>query len=1556
MSTPFSAWVIGNESLVVQCSEILLARGHRILGVATSDAAITTWAGERRLPVVPPGKQLGSAIRAGSPEPFEWLLSIANLTIVQDDALSLPTKGTINFHDGPLPKYAGLNAPSWALLNGENRHGISWHVVEKGIDEGDLVAQRAFDLLEGDTSVVVNTRCYELAIESFGELVGKLESGNLERVKQDLTERTYYGRWDRPPAMSTIDWRKPAKDIARLVRALDFGPRYASPLGTAKLFARGSVLLVPEAREGAAAVNEAPGTVLAVDESGGVEVATGLGSIRLPTLLSRDASSVSVEQLAALGVVRGTKLDELDGARAEKLGKLDVSLAKHESYWGRALVRVAPIELPYVDREGARAERQPSCVHAPLALPPGIDRAGVLAGALAWLSGITSHRSFDLGYRSPTLARATMGEDELVADVLPLHAEITDGMTFEQLRAAAAEEREKVESHVGYPRDLLRRIPGARSHRFEVVVEEVESLDGIRPRAGAIVTLAVLPDASAATLVCDASRLTGAQIDGMSRRLGGLLAAAMRSPSTTVTELPLLTAEERETILGRWNATTTDYPASACVHQLIERQVDRTPDATALVFEGTALTYRELDGRANQLARTLANVGVTPGDRVALHVARTPELVIGALAIWKAGAAYVPVDPAYPKDRIALYLTDSESRAIVTTDGLAKELPDTSAAVVRLDSARATIDQASTARLDLPLESSSVAYLIYTSGSTGTPKGVMVEHRNVANFFAGMDPVVPHQPPGTWLAVTSLSFDIAVLELFYTLARGFRVVLSSDQDRALVSSGRKQTDRKEIGFSLFYFASDEGEKNAGKYRLLLDGARFADENGFQAVWTPERHFGAFGGLYPNPSVASAAIAAVTKHVKIRAGSCVLPLHHPIRVAEEWALVDNLSNGRVGISFASGWHPNDFVLRPESYASAKAVMLRDMEVVRRLWRGETIEFDGPKGKVPVTTLPRPVQKELPVWLTAAGNPETFAAAARAGAGLLTHLLGQSIEEVGEKVAVYRKAWKDAGHAGRGHVTLMLHTFVGHDDASVRETVRGPMKGYLKSSLQLIQQHASTFPAFKQHAKDGASFEDNFTSLSPEDMEALLDHSFERYYQTSALFGTPESALAMVERCKAVDVDEIACLVDFGIDSDTVLAHLPKLDALRRRSLPSTQTAADDWSIAAQIERHEVTHLQCTPSMARMLVGNDESRAALAHVKNLYIGGEALPGPLVREIGDATRATVTNMYGPTETTVWSTVAAASAIAGTVSIGKPIANTSVYVLDASLRPVPVSAPGELYIGGAGVTRGYFRRPELTAERFVPDPFAGGTSRMYRTGDLVRWTPEGTLDFLGRVDHQVKIRGYRIELGEIEARLVALPAIREGVVVAREDVPGDLRLVAYYTTVPGEPAPDADALRAHLAGTLPEFMIPSHFVELARFPLTPNAKIDRKALPKPGAGTETRTRSVEHVEATGDIEKQIAAVWAKLLGLSKVGTRDSFFALGGHSLLAVSAHREIKVATGKELTITDIFRFPTIAGLASFLGGEGASDGKRELDVSVERAAARRDALSRRADARRR
>jgi len=374
----------------------------------------------------------------------------------------------------------------------------------------------------------------------------------------------------------------------------------------------------------------------------------------------------------------------------------------------------------------------------------------------------------------------------------------------------------------------------------------------------------------------------------------------------------------------------------------------------------------------------------------------------------------------------------------------------------------------------------------------------------------------------------------------------------------------KSEGARVLDFSLYYFANDEGGAAAAdQRRLLFESARFADRHDFTALWAPERHFHAFGGLSPNPSVTAAALAAITNRVRIRSGSVVLPLHNPIRVAEEWALVDFLSGGRVDLGVASGWFPNDFVLAGEgAYERRGEILFERIEELRRLWRGGAVEVRNPVGdNVSLRTMPRPVQPELPIWLTSAGNPETFQRAGTLGVNVLTHLLGQTVEMVAGKIAAYRSAWNEAGHPGRGTVTLMLHTFVGEDDQAVRQRVREPMLRYLGSSLNLVGNYLSSVSFFHDRGRDRA------IKPSADDIEAALEFSFERYYETGSLLGTMDACLDMVDRVKAIGVDEIACLIDFGARADDVLAALPLLDELRQLA---NEPASEPGALGAEIQ--------------------------------------------------------------------------------------------------------------------------------------------------------------------------------------------------------------------------------------------------------------------------------------------------------------------------------------------------------------------------------------------------
>jgi natural product biosynthesis luciferase-like monooxygenase protein len=358
-----------------------------------------------------------------------------------------------------------------------------------------------------------------------------------------------------------------------------------------------------------------------------------------------------------------------------------------------------------------------------------------------------------------------------------------------------------------------------------------------------------------------------------------------------------------------------------------------------------------------------------------------------------------------------------------------------------------------------------------------------------------------------------------------------------------VSSGRPQlpaNQERGMAFSLFYFASAGDDVSHDKYRLLLEGAKFADEAGFAGVWTPERHFHPFGGLYPNSAVTSAAVAAITKHVRIRAGSVVLPLHHPVRVAEEWAIVDNLSNGRVEISVASGWNINDFLLAPQNYVGRKSQLAERIETVRKLWRGETQKFSGVDGQeTAVNILPRPVQAELPVWLSAFGSIDTFKLAGSIGAGILTHLVGQNVDDLANKIAAYRAALRAHGFdPNAGTVAVMLHTFLGEDSELVNTVVRTPFLDYLRSSMDLGKNVASSM---------GVALEPD--KITEAGINSLVGVAFERYSRSRALFGTVQSCQPLLDKLEAAGVNEIACLVDFGVNEDLVLTSLKYLKQLK-----------------------------------------------------------------------------------------------------------------------------------------------------------------------------------------------------------------------------------------------------------------------------------------------------------------------------------------------------------------------------------------------------------------------
>ncbi|WP_455680349.1 amino acid adenylation domain-containing protein, partial [Streptomyces griseofuscus] len=865
--------------------------------------------------------------------------------------------------------------------------------------------------------------------------------------------------------------------------------------------------------------------------------------------------------------------------------RLGIPVAEHEAFFGGLLGDVTEPTAPFgiVDVRGdgtAVAESRAAVSEATAAAVReaarrlGVSAATVLHVMFARVVAAVAGRE-DVVFGTVLFGRmqAGAGADRipgLFINTLPVRLDTGRGGVLDAVRSMQGDLAELL-VHEHAPLALAQRMSGvaAEAPLFTALFNyrhsagetdagmEVEGIEVLfaQERTNYPLTVSVddTGDGFVFTVQCVAPIDPDLVLSLMDTATGRLVQALDEAPETPLHTLPVLDDTHLNQVLTRWNDTTRDTPNSA-LPALFEAQVARTPDATALMSDGIELTYRDLDDRTNRLARLLIERGAGPERFVAVALPRSAELVVALLAVLKTGAAYVPIDPDYPADRIAAILEDAHPMAVITGYGAQHALPKETARIVLDDPATQRIVGARAAdglRDDErpgALNAGTPAYAIFTSGSTGRPKGVVIEHRALVNFLTSMQERFALRTGDRLLAVTTIAFDIAGLELYLPLLNGATVVLAAP----------------------------------------------------------------------------------------------------------------------------------------------------------------------------------------------------------------------------------------------------------------EQVRDPL-------------------------------------------------------------------------------------------------------ALR-----------------ALIAAAGVTVMQATPSLWHAVVADSEGE--LAGVRAL-VGGEALPGELARTLVSRTAA-VTNLYGPTETTIWSTAAEVHADAtGVSSIGRPIANTQVYILDTALSPVPAGVPGELYIAGDGLARGYLDRPDLTAERFVADPFGVPGARMYRTGDLVRWSATGQLEYLSRIDDQVKVRGFRIELGEIESVLAADPGIARAAAVVREDRPGDKRLVGYVVAAPGAVL-DPQALRAHAAAALPEYMVPATVMVLDALPLTPNGKLDRRALPAPEFTANATGRAPRTAR-----EKQLCELFAEVLGVERVSIDDNFFELGGHSLLATRLISRVRSVLDVELGIRALFDAPTVAGLVARLDTADPDDSFRVL-----------------------
>ncbi|UFS85011.1 non-ribosomal peptide synthase/polyketide synthase (plasmid) [Rhizobium sp. T136] len=787
-----------------------MAMGHVIGAALCGDPIFAKWAARTNIPCMESVEELCSLLRT---EPVEWIFSVSNPFILPPDVLGRVRRGAFNYHDGPLPRYAGVHATSWALLAQESEYAITWHRIDDGVDTGDVVVQRQVLIAPTDTALALNLKCYEAAIEGFRELLTGLESGKLAADPQALVDRSYFPRRRRPDAAGCLRWDQSAQNLSAMTRALDFGPYHPNQMCMPKTLIGDEVVTIRRLEVSPQRSGVPAGCLVEVHPSHW-RVATDTEDVDI-CFGGLDGQVLDARALARrFDLDVGDRLPVLSDDEARSITAAHEMLAHSEDFWRQRLEQLRILQLPFPSSPVAEAPlgwRSSSWfIASALANLSPLDRTEYLVTAwLIYLARITGETELQLGW-TPASDRSQPGSktgEVLIASVVPMEVTIDLAQGFRKVRKTVAAELSQLREHASFARDLIARCPTLRG------VEALRSRQpwpiGItitRDSCSAPGDLALSPSAGAALSgdlltfeICaldgsvrwhfDASRLALQQIDRMTQHLQNLLRGAMADAGQPVGRIELLSSAERTYLLEDLNRTAAAYPSEVCIHQLFEQQVQKAPEAVALVYEDERLSYGALNARANRLAHHLIGLGVKPDQPVAICLERSPAMVVGLLAILKAGGAYLPLDPTYPSERLRqvlddaaprLLLADAAGRAALGAEALAD------LTVVDLETATPTWAELPASDPEpraLGLTSRHLAYIIYTSGSTGTPKGVMVEHQSLVNLGLAQIGLFGVGSNSHVVQFASFGFDASVSELVMAFGSGATLHLPANELR-----------------------------------------------------------------------------------------------------------------------------------------------------------------------------------------------------------------------------------------------------------------------------------------------------------------------------------------------------------------------------------------------------------------------------------------------------------------------------------------------------------------------------------------------------------------------------------------------------------------------------------------------------------------------------------------------------------------------------------------------------------------------------------------------------
>ncbi|RWP25930.1 MAG: non-ribosomal peptide synthetase module, partial [Mesorhizobium sp.] len=804
----FSSIILGSGTLAIACAQLAMEMGHVIGAALCTDAIFADWAARANILRIANVEELSTLLNT---EPVDWIFSVANPLKLRPDVFERARQGAFNYHDGPLPRYAGTHATSWALLAQETEYAVTWHRIDDGVDTGDVVVQRQVLIAPTDTAMTLNLKCYEAAIEGFRELLTGLKIGKLTAYPQALVNRSYFPKRRRPDAAGYLRWDRSAQDLSAMTRALDFGPYHANPLCLPKALVGDEAVAIRRLEVLPRRSGFPAGCLLEIHSSHW-RVATGTQDVDV-CFGSSDGQVLDARALARhSNLDEGSRLLILGDEQARSITATHELLAPREDFWRRRLEQFRILKFPFLSSSLSDApprwQSSSGCIPSALAKLSQNDCTEYLVTAwLIYLARITGETELQLGWKPAACGWQAdfKAVEVLVAPAVPMEVTIDLARDFEEMRKAVAAEFAQLREHGSFARDLVARCPtlrgveALRSHRpwpiGITITTDSCSVDGdlkTSHRAGSalcgdLLTFEVCALDGSFRWHFDASRLAPKQIDRMTQHLQTLLHGVMADAGQPVGRIELLPAAERAYLLEELNRTAAAYPSERCIHELFEQQVQKAPEAVALVFEDERLSYGELNARANRLAHHLIGLGVRPDQPVAICLERSPAMVVGLLAILKAGGAYLPLDPAYPCARLRQVVDDAAPRLLLCdAAGRAALGAEALADVSVVDLETVTPDWAELPACDpdpraLGLTARHLAYVIYTSGSTGTPKGVMVEHRGVVNLGLAQIGLFGVGSNSRVVQFASLGFDASAWEMIMALGSGAALHLPADE-------------------------------------------------------------------------------------------------------------------------------------------------------------------------------------------------------------------------------------------------------------------------------------------------------------------------------------------------------------------------------------------------------------------------------------------------------------------------------------------------------------------------------------------------------------------------------------------------------------------------------------------------------------------------------------------------------------------------------------------------------------------------------------------------------